>query len=154
MSSLLLLKLHFRQMNIDYSVCQALSYRTEGIPGAIEYYDIGCQWFVHFLKRVSDGPYLSLPALMEHIASIGKFHLNAHDKKCFAQYSPNFILGVGQIDGEIIETLWAAFNLISRPGRGMTKAHRREVYDDHMRDWNWKKLVGMGEFNLSDWDRQ
>jgi len=27
----------------------------------------------------------------------------------------------------------------------MSKAHRAELYDDHMRDSNWKKLVGMGE---------
>jgi len=26
----------------------------------------------------------------------------------------------------------------------MSKAHRAEVDDDHMRDSNWKKLVGMG----------
>ncbi|KAI6100513.1 hypothetical protein F5141DRAFT_1204836 [Pisolithus sp. B1] len=27
--------------------------------------------------------------------------------------------------------------------RSMTQAHRQEVYDDHMRDSNWKKLVGL-----------
>ncbi|KAI6040015.1 hypothetical protein EDC04DRAFT_2602760 [Pisolithus marmoratus] len=27
--------------------------------------------------------------------------------------------------------------------RSMTQAHKQEVYDDHMRDSNWKKLVGM-----------
>ncbi|KAG6372679.1 hypothetical protein JVT61DRAFT_7439 [Boletus reticuloceps] len=25
----------------------------------------------------------------------------------------------------------------------MTLAHRQELYDDHMRDLNWKKLVGL-----------
>ncbi|KAI6039445.1 hypothetical protein EDC04DRAFT_2867977 [Pisolithus marmoratus] len=29
--------------------------------------------------------------------------------------------------------------------RSMSQAHRQEVYDDHMRDSNWKKLVGIGE---------
>ncbi|KAI6016300.1 hypothetical protein BKA83DRAFT_4128925 [Pisolithus microcarpus] len=38
---------------------------------------------------------------------------------------------------------WAPFNKISPTARSMTQAHRQEVYDDHMRDFNWKKLVGM-----------
>lgn len=135
-------------MNIDYSVCEALNYHTENIPGAIEYYDIGCQWHNNFLKRVLEGPYLSLPEGMTHIAAVGKFHLNAHIKECFVKYSPNFIQGVGQVDGEIIETLWSVFNMISRSARTMSKAHRREVYDDHMHDSNWKKLVGMGEIDI------
>lgn len=25
----------------------------------------------------------------------------------------------------------------------MTKGHRGEIYDEHMRDWNWKKIVGI-----------
>ncbi|KAI6112734.1 hypothetical protein F5141DRAFT_1214028 [Pisolithus sp. B1] len=38
--------------------------------------------------------------------------------------SLNFVKGAGHLDGEILETL-------------------QEVYDDHMRDSNWKKLVGL-----------
>jgi hypothetical protein len=67
-------------MNIDYSVCQALNYHTKNLPGAIEYYDIGCQWFNNFLKRVLEGPFLHLPEGMTHIAAVGKFHLNAHTR--------------------------------------------------------------------------
>ncbi|KAI6042083.1 hypothetical protein EDC04DRAFT_2601224 [Pisolithus marmoratus] len=57
--------------------------------------------------------------------------------------SLNFIKGAGHLDGEILETLWAPFNKISPTARSMTQAHRQEVYDDHMRGSNWKKLVGM-----------
>ncbi|KAI6010226.1 hypothetical protein EDC04DRAFT_2541909, partial [Pisolithus marmoratus] len=42
-----------------------------------------------------------------------------------------------------METLWAPFNKISPTARSMTQANRQEVYDDHMRDSNWKKLVGI-----------
>jgi hypothetical protein len=31
----------------------------------------------------------------------------------------------------------------------MSLAHRQELYDDHMRDSNWKKLVGIGEWNFN-----
>ncbi|KAI6008480.1 hypothetical protein EDC04DRAFT_2907147 [Pisolithus marmoratus] len=65
----------------------------------------------------------SSPAL-EIVPAVGKFHLAAHKLSCFPRYSLNFIKGAGHLDGEILETL-------------------QEVYDDHMRDSNWKKLVGM-----------
>ncbi|KAG2035936.1 hypothetical protein BDR03DRAFT_824155, partial [Suillus americanus] len=62
------------------------------------------------------------------------------------RYSLNFILGAGQVDGEILETLWAPFNKISPTARSMGQAHRQEILDDHMRNSNWKKLVQIGEF--------
>ncbi|KAI6009268.1 hypothetical protein EDC04DRAFT_2610636 [Pisolithus marmoratus] len=80
---------------------------------------------------------------------LGKFHLAAHKLSCFPRYSLNFIKGAGHLDGEILETLWAPFNKISPMARSMTQAHRQEVYDDHMTDSNWKKLVGMGKFFFS-----
>ena len=136
-----------RQMNVDYAVCEALKCHTDNLPGAITYYDVSCGWIINFLERVMEAEYLELPEGMEDmIAAVGKFHLNAHVQECFAKYSPNFILGAGQVDGEIIETLWSLFNMISRFARTMSHSYRREVYDDHMCDSNWKKLVGMGEF--------
>ena len=135
-------------MNVDYAVCEALKYHTKNLPGSIAYYDVACGWIIHFLERVLEAEYLDLPEGMKDIiAAVGKFHLNAHVQKCFAKFSPNFILGAGQVDGEIMETLWLIFNLFSCCARTMTKAHRREVYDHHMRDSNWKKLVGIGEFD-------
>jgi hypothetical protein len=130
-------------MNIDYVICQALNYHTDGLPGAINLYDISCKWCQNFFTRVEEGEYLSIPEFKEFIAAVGKFHISAHVKECFALFSPNFIKGIGQVDGEILETLWASLNLCSRSARTMTIAGRRELLDDHMRDWNWKKLVGM-----------
>jgi hypothetical protein len=62
----------------------------------------------------------------------------------YFRYSPNFIPGSGQVDGEILETLWSSLNEISASARGMSTQHRREVLDHHMNDSNWKKLLGMG----------
>lgn len=132
-------------MNIDYAICQALNYHTEGLPLAFILYDIACQWHVHFLERVKLGPFLQIPEGMELIAGVGKFHLSAHVKECFAKHSPNFMKGIGQVDGEIVETLWAGFNPTSKSARTGSISHRREIYDDHMRDSNWKKMVGSGE---------
>ncbi|KAI6120115.1 hypothetical protein EDD16DRAFT_1519066 [Pisolithus croceorrhizus] len=103
----------------------------------------GCQWSVNFWSRVKNSPSLLLPPALEIVPAVGKFHLAAHKLSCFPRYSLNFVKGAGHLDGEILETLWAPFNKISPTARSMTQAHRQEVYNDHMRDSNWKKLVGL-----------
>ncbi|KAI6014687.1 hypothetical protein EDC04DRAFT_2870627 [Pisolithus marmoratus] len=112
-----------RYMNTDYSICNALGYHSESITKAL--------WSINFRNRVKNSPSLLLPPALEIFPAVGK-------------YSLNFIKGAGHLDREILETLWAPFNKISPTARSMTQAHRQEVYDDHMRDSNWKKLVGMG----------
>ena len=87
---------------------------------------------------------MTLDSALEILVAVGKFHLNAHILKCFVQFSLNFMDGAGQIDGEILETLWSAFNKIAGSARTMTKAGQREVYNDFLRDTNFKKLVGIG----------
>ena len=57
--------------------------------------------------------------------------------------------GIGQIDGEILETLWWPIDKIAGITRAMSKAHRQEVLDDNMYDSNWKKWVGIGMFPQS-----
>ncbi|KIK11700.1 hypothetical protein PISMIDRAFT_122258, partial [Pisolithus microcarpus 441] len=134
---------HVMYMNTDYSICNALSYHSESITTALVIYDVGCQWSVNFGSRVKSSSSLFLPSGLEIIPAVGKFHLAAHKVSCFPRYSLNFVKGAGHLDGEILETLWAPFNKISPTARSMTQAHRQEVYDDHMRDSNWKKLVGI-----------
>ncbi|KAI9569352.1 hypothetical protein HD554DRAFT_2038290 [Boletus coccyginus] len=75
--------------NINYSICQAISYKSQDIQKAVIIYDVA--W-------------------------------------------------AGNVDGEILETLWAPFNKISSSARSMTLAHCQELYD-HMRDSIWKKLL-------------
>ena len=58
---------------------------------------------------------------------------------CFAKFSLNFIQGIGQVDGKILETLWSVTNKIAGTTRAMGKLHRSEVLDDDMYDSNWKK---------------
>ena len=48
-----------------------------------------------------------------------------------------------------METLWSGINKVSGAARSMSKAHRQETLDDYMRDVNWKKTVGIGEFSSS-----
>jgi hypothetical protein len=133
-------------MNIDYAICNALKYQSSGLPQGLVIYDIGCQWIIHFQKRLKQSHHLSIPEVMELLVAVGKFHLSAHIRECFVLYSLNFIYGSGQLDGEILKTLWSPFNFISAPARTMSMASRHQLYDDHMRDSNWKKIVAIGQF--------
>ena len=112
-------------------------------------YDIMCQYGVHLYDRFKESPYLKIPDGMTICGGIGQFHVHGHQDSCFARFAPNFIVGAGQVDGEIIETLWANLNLIAGSTRHMSVAHRREIMDAHMNDSNWKKLVRMGNILVS-----
>ncbi|KAH9014734.1 hypothetical protein EDB84DRAFT_1277578 [Lactarius hengduanensis] len=109
-------------------------------------YDIMCQYRVHFQARVKNSPELSLPSSLELRTGIGLFHIHGHQDSCLPRFSPSYIPGAKQVDGEIIETLWAPLNNISRSIRGMSLDHRQEVLDAHMNHSNWKKLVRIGMY--------
>ena len=130
-------------MNMDYSLSQAFK-TFRGISRALLMYDVMCQYGVKLRARFARSGYLTMPAELEIAKGIGQFHVHGHKPECYPRFSPNFIPGVGQLDGEIIETLWASLNHIAPSTRAMTAAHRREVIDDHMNDSNWKKLTGIG----------
>ncbi|KAG1763081.1 hypothetical protein EDD22DRAFT_846611 [Suillus occidentalis] len=87
----------------------------------------GCQWCIHFKDRINNSPELSLPEKCQILTGVGKFHLSAHKLPCFARFSFNFIEGAGQVDGEIMETLWAPFNKISPTAQMLLKKHKRAV---------------------------
>ena len=88
---------------------------------------------------------MDIPANLEVVPAVGKWHLGAHVVDCFPKFSLNFIQGIGQVDGEILETLWSTTNKVAGTTRAMGKLHRSEVLDDNMYDSNWKKWVGIGK---------
>lgn len=130
----------FRQANIDYAICEALK-RFPRRQAALIIYDICCQWFIHFRKRVSESEWLQMWDDIAITPAVGKWHLAAHVRECFAKFSLNFIEGSAEVDGEIMETLWSGLDLIAGITQGMTIAHRQEVLDDYINDSNWKKLL-------------
>ncbi|KAJ7096179.1 hypothetical protein C8R44DRAFT_835289 [Mycena epipterygia] len=105
-------------------------------------YDISCQWVIHWMHRFMNGKHLFFRKDLKLFAAVGKFHLGAHILDCFWEFSLNFMEGSGQVDGEILETLWAALDKVVGSTRSMSRAHRQEVLDDYMNDSNWKKMVG------------
>lgn len=136
-----------RQRDADYSVVQSIA-QHKGIKHVIVTYDIACQWGIHFQKRVKASKgHLQLPKAT-FTCAVGKFHLGAHVKTCFAKYSLNFLLGAGVLDGEVVETIWPPLNAIAPSTRSMGLSFRQETLDDMMQDINWKKTVAISELHL------
>ena len=135
-------------MNMDYSICHALQHNSQGLTNALVEYDVACAWSVDFFKRLKDSPFLSLPEEMSLVAGVGKMHLATHKEDCFVKFSLNFIRGIGQQDGEILETLWASLNKVAGSIRAMSRPHWQEMLNDLMRDSNWKKLLRIGKYMI------
>jgi hypothetical protein len=113
----------------------------QDITVALVMYDIMCQYWVHFQKWIKNSPELLIPSSLELQMGIGLFHIHGHQDSCLPQFSPSYIPGVKQVDGELIETLWAPLNNISWSLQGMSLSHRQEVLDAHINHSNWKKLI-------------
>jgi hypothetical protein len=95
-----------------------------------------CQWSIHIKDRVNGSKHLRIPDNLELHLGIGLFHIHRHQDTCLTRYSSSFIEGGQQIDGKMIEMLWAPLNEISRSTRGISMSYHREVIDDHMNDSN------------------
>ncbi|KAA1479544.1 hypothetical protein DENSPDRAFT_743719, partial [Dentipellis sp. KUC8613] len=132
-----------QQRMMDVCLVYSLQYNSEGIPIMMIIYDIMCQYGIHFVARVHSYKLLNLPANVEIRKGIGLFHIHGHVDECFARYTPSFLPGSGEVDGEIVETLWPPLNAIARSTEGMSISSRQETIDEHMNDSNYKKFVGM-----------
>ena len=112
-----------RQLNMDYSIAHACARLHPSTEEVVFFYDVICQWFVNFKARVRRSPPLNRCfAQLQHLkylCGIGLFHVHGHQATCFPRYSPDFIHGVGQVDGEVVETLWSQLNDVSRSCRGI-----------------------------------
>ncbi|KAF8260522.1 hypothetical protein EI94DRAFT_1773684 [Lactarius quietus] len=60
----------------------SLSFNMKDILVALVMYDVMCQYQVHFQKRVTNGPELSIPSSLELQTGIGLFHIHGHQDSC------------------------------------------------------------------------
>ncbi|KAJ7833450.1 hypothetical protein B0H14DRAFT_3142595 [Mycena olivaceomarginata] len=101
-----------RQANMDYAISEVFRQLPGQIKEFLLIYDISCQWVVHWMERFLKGEYLFYRDDLVLTAAVGKFHLGAHILECFWEFSLNFMEGTGQVDGEILETLWASLDKV------------------------------------------
>ena len=134
-----------RQMNMDWSLCEALATTNVGeISQVLHIYDINCQYQKHLHDCIQGNPLLSIPEHIKLIHAIGLFHVHGHKEECLYRWATSYVPGAGVIDGEVMETLWSVLNSISASTRTASLAHRTEILDDHMNDSNWKKMLHIG----------
>ncbi|KAJ7814357.1 hypothetical protein B0H14DRAFT_2376051 [Mycena olivaceomarginata] len=105
-------KKKFRQVNMDYAISEVFRQLPDEIKDFLLIYDISCQWVIHWIAQFVAGKHLLYREDLELTAAVGKFHLGAHILECFWEFSLNFIEGAGQVDGEILETLWASLDKV------------------------------------------
>ena len=140
-------KLVFRQIYMDFSICAGSSYNSDGLKTLLIIYDVCCQWCKRFLDRLAANNTISLPASIPHDGityAVGKFHLAAHIKECYPLYTLNYMLGAGQLDGELMETVWSPMKHIAASTRSMSLAYRMEALNYLFLHHNWKKLISCG----------
>jgi len=133
-----------RQVNIDYSISQALKRFPQNVQALI-IYDICCQWIIHFQEHILESEFLNLYDCMEITGAVGKWHLAAHIPECFSKFTLNFMQGAAQVDGEILETLWSDLDEVAGLAQAMSISNHQETVDDHMNDSNWQKIVRIGK---------
>lgn len=145
-----LTRLSSSQREMDYVAGQMMRHHGKllsMIELMILSYDIICQWSIHWEERFTKtfnslGKYKTRN--LQLIKAIGSWHVHGHKAVCLARYGFQWILGAGQMDGELVETLWAYLNGLSRTARAMTKAHREECLNDGLNSWNLKKILNTG----------
>ncbi|KAH9884295.1 hypothetical protein C8Q73DRAFT_796288 [Cubamyces lactineus] len=138
-----------KQAFVDFAVASGLQ-NVLGLLLLKMYYDIACQYMIHFLLRL-----LRFDELVEHFSSITsaklpevqaavpKYHVNAHESKCRSYWSPNFLPGCGREDGETLERQWSMTNALALRTKEMTAGHRHDTLNDHFSDLNVRKVHSM-----------
>lgn len=114
-------------------------------------YDIVCQWSRKLPTRMQQLPEcmrLSAQQLKNSTFVVPKLHLWGHGMKCQVKYSLNLLRWSARTDGEGIERFWAFLNPLSMSTREMGAGSRQDTIDDHVRWWNWRKIVGFCESRL------
>ena len=130
-----------RYCNMDYVVLSALL--GVALLHIIITYDIACQWFKNFTKRMSGFPeHMRIGGDVKIDTAIPSWHINGHGPSCRQNFCLGFMKGVGRTCGEEIEVSWSHTNPLATSVREMGPAARHETLNDHWNGWNFHKIVG------------
>ena len=120
------------QVNMDYALVHAIWHGMDPQQHVITFYDINCQYNKNLAHQLKGNNFVSLPDSLQIQPGIGLWHVHGHKAKCFSRYAPSFIPGAGQVNGEIMETLWSSLNVVSPSTQGMATPNRQELLDFQM----------------------
>ncbi|KAF9516744.1 hypothetical protein BS47DRAFT_1291952 [Hydnum rufescens UP504] len=102
-------------------------------------YNIFCQWITKLHCRLPSLPpeFQIDPNITTLRGVIPKFHFRAHKPEGHAQFSLNWMPGVGQTDGEGIEQDWSSINPAPNSMKEMGSGCRHDTLDDIWSDLNY-----------------
>ncbi|KAJ7602837.1 hypothetical protein DFH06DRAFT_986580 [Mycena polygramma] len=108
-------------------------------------YDVYCQYYKNITTRfVSWFP--SLVGLVKRLTgAVPKMHIRNHIAQCQTQWSTNFEEYLAFLIGELIEGSWAELNQFAGSTKETNHGHRHDILDDGCGQWNWDKVIQMGE---------
>ena len=133
-----------RYINTDYIVASVL--KGFAVHNVVISYDIACKWSIHHLQRISDNHSDLNVEDFKFSYLVPKFHLPSHGTSCQTSYSLNYARGVGRTHGETVEQGWANANPATLSTREMGPGARHLALDDIWSGWNWRKIVGIGNY--------
>lgn len=109
---------------------------------------MACQWEQKRAERFQGLPAdLRIPADVHVDAGVPKLHCKAHKLMCQLVYLLALIVGMGRMDGEGIERIWAFINGCTGSTKEMGSGHRHDTIDCHFSYLNWCKYVLFGTFD-------
>ncbi|RXW11828.1 hypothetical protein EST38_g14025, partial [Candolleomyces aberdarensis] len=137
-----------RYCNIDYLVNHSL--RGSRLKYFVFSYDIACQYSINCGKRLESlNPDLCIIQPNTKVRFVvPKFHLPAHIPACQSRYAFMLTPGAGLGDGEAPEHGWGEANPLATSTREMGPGSRRDTLDYNFGDYNWRKVIKLGEFLL------
>ena len=129
---------------MDYLFVSSLQQNAP--TGVVVSYDIACQWSKNLISRCHKYK-ATIVDILDLTYLIPKFHLHAHIAECQCEFSFNFIPGSARTDGEAPERGWSDANGVASSTKEMGPGSRRDTLDDHFGDYNWRKMMSLGESN-------
>lgn len=131
---------------MDWVFAGGLSH-FRGLKKVVISYDIACQWFVHLRKRMQEWPIARrIPSDVALQPVIPAFHYPAHRDENHDEYNTRLCSGLGSVDGEAIERLWAQVGTLGVASKTMAPASRQLVIDDALSFCNWLKYISHSMF--------
>ncbi|KAG8698163.1 hypothetical protein FRC08_006096 [Ceratobasidium sp. 394] len=107
-------------------------------------YDIWCHWWINFFRRMKNLPALyTLPANLDLLGAIPKWHLLGHNRVCWIRWSLDHMQYVGRMEGEGPERVWSHFNEHSGSTSEQGPGQRTDSLNNIVCDWNFSKATEM-----------
>ncbi|KAG8701226.1 hypothetical protein FRC08_004210 [Ceratobasidium sp. 394] len=131
----------------DFAVASVMNLlQGEGCNDIGFYYDIYCHWSRNWWTRAGLLP-IPIYKPVYYKGGIPKYHLAGHTDACYILYSLNNMPGVGRLDAEGCERLWANANQASGSVANKGSGARIDTLNHLFQDWNWRKTTSIGIYD-------